>query len=135
MVVAAGGTASAALVQPDGTGVPLYVQGGHVGLPTGTNSVRATVSGTSNCMVVNNTNNLNSGLTVREGDVVTVDAFTDRACQGSRIGPGVSYRLTYGGPSPKNKFSAVIVRAQNPKVVFCADGGWSGNHNGQCREG
>ncbi|MET8981489.1 hypothetical protein ABZX85_38425 [Streptomyces sp. NPDC004539] len=124
------GTAFAAL--PDG-GTPLLVQGG-VGLPRGTNSVRVTLQGTGSlCSPIDGTNNIRTRWIVREQDVVSVDPYTDRACQGARIGAGVAYRLTYAGPDPVGGFSGVLVSVRTPRVLICANAGWTDGDPASCR--
>jgi hypothetical protein len=133
MFAATAGSAQAALYQPNGGAVPLYVQGG-VGLHPGTNSVKVTLAGYgSRCTPVDSTNNLNTGWQVREGDSITVDSFTDRACQGALSGPGIGYGLRYDGPSPKNTFTYVLVRARSASFLVCSTSGWTDNLNSFCR--
>ncbi|MFF7164460.1 hypothetical protein ACFZBP_24405 [Streptomyces sp. NPDC008086] len=134
MFAVSGGTAYAALQQPGGGLVPLWVQGGPVSLPSGTNSVKVTLVGTSSsCMAVNSTNNLNSGFLVSEGDQITIDEYTDKACQGTQIGAGIAYTLTYDGPSPRDSFSQVLVRGQNASVSVCSNSGWTDGNPSTCR--
>ncbi|MEV0225478.1 hypothetical protein [Streptomyces sp. NPDC050704] len=134
MVVASGGSAFAALRQPNGGLVPLQVQGGSVGLLSGTNSVKVTVAGTgSTCTAVNGSGNLATGWQLSEGDSITIDSFTDKSCQGSQIGSGIAYTLTYSGPDPKNSFSHVLVRARSAAVFVCSDSGWTDGDISVCR--
>lgn len=127
-------SAYAALQQPDGGLVPLHVQGGPLSLPSGTNSVKVTLVGVgSTCTAVNGTNNLDSGLQVSEGDQITVDPYTDRACQGTQSGPGDGYTLSYDGPNPTDSFSHVLVRAQNAAVFVCSNSGWTDGNVSVCR--
>ncbi|MET8981742.1 hypothetical protein ABZX85_39730 [Streptomyces sp. NPDC004539] len=134
MFAVSAGSADAALQQPDGGLVPLTVQGGPASLPSGTNSVKVTLTGAGSiCTAVNGTNNINSGFQVREGNQITIDTYTDRACQGTQTGPGIAYRLSYNGPNPSSSFSQVLVRGQNAAVFVCSNSGWTDGNVATCR--
>lgn len=109
------------------------MQGG-VGLPQGTNSVAVTLQGTGrSCYTVSGTANIRTRLVVREQDVISVDPYTDRSCQGARIGAGVAYRLTYSGPDPVNGFAGVLVSVRVPRALVCSNGGWADGNPATCR--
>ncbi|HEY8980461.1 MAG TPA: hypothetical protein VIU15_12840 [Streptomyces sp.] len=137
-VAMTGGNAYAALNNRDGGNVPLFVQGGPVSLPNGANSVLVSISGTGafcTSRPVDRSANIDTRLRVSEGTSFTIDAFSDNACQGAKVAPGIGYTASYNGPKPSNgTFSRVQVRVTNGAMFVCTDGGWSDGSGAACRQ-
>ncbi|MDC0770727.1 hypothetical protein [Streptomyces sp. HD] len=137
MVAMAGGTAYASLFNSDGSSVPLSVQGGPVSLPDSANSIRVTIPGTGAFCIgrpSDRSANIQTGLRVSEGLEFSIDAFSDNACQGNKVLPGIGYTASYNGPDPRNgTFTLVQVRVANAAQFVCTDGGWTDGRASACR--
>ncbi|WP_030947171.1 hypothetical protein [Streptomyces sp. NRRL S-646] len=135
MFAVSGGSAYAALSNSDGSLIPVFVQGGPVSLPGQTNSIKITVPGTGSfCKVVTDrNNNIDTGVQLSEGNQFELDAYNDRACQGTKVG-GVGYTASYNGPAPSGgTFSRILVRIDNPRLSVCSDNGWTDGNPSACR--
>ncbi|GHE33237.1 hypothetical protein [Streptomyces capitiformicae] len=137
MVAMSGGTAHALLWNPDG-GVPFFVQGGPASLPNQANSIRVTVPGTSSRCIgrpSDRSANIATGYQMSEGVQFSIDAYSDNACQGNKVLPGIAYTASYTGPDPRNgRFTRVQARVANAAMFVCTDGGWSDGWGAPCRQ-